>query len=115
MSSERSKGSRSMNSKKEIGAERVSQNGYTYVKVGEGQWRLKHHIIAEHTLGRPLRADERVYFKDGDKTNLKAYNIAIMPKGSGSLRKRRAVLESKIEELQAELTDVNRALKLIEK
>ena|SRR5438105_1198768 len=60
----------------ELGTENVSQNGYTYVKTEDG-WKLKHHIIAEKKIKRPLEKNERAFFKDGDKTNFKPSNIEI--------------------------------------
>lgn len=97
-----------------IGATRISQNGYSYTKVkddGERQWRLTHHVRAEKTLGRPIDSSvERVIFIDGDRTNLKYDNIKVVTKGQGSLTKRRAELEERIRELQAQLDDVNQKL-----
>lgn len=100
----------------EIGATRVSQNGYHYTKVadadgnGKPGWRLTHHLIAEKKLGRRLRESERVSFQDGKKTNLKANNIVVTEKGRSSIRRRKAYLEARIEELQAELDDINAEL-----
>ena len=93
----------------ELGAERVSQNGYTYIKTEDG-WMLKHHVIAEKKLGRKIRADERVRFVDGKKSNLDPKNVEIVTRASGSLRRRKAALEVRIEELQAELREVNHSL-----
>lgn len=61
----------------ELGSEKVSQNGYTYVKTPTG-WRLKHHIIAEETIGRPLRGDERVLFDDHKKDNFDPNNLTVV-------------------------------------
>jgi len=37
-------------------------NGFIKVKVAEPDvWRLKHHLVAEEMLGRPLREGERVH------------------------------------------------------
>lgn len=99
----------------EIGTHRVAQNGYHYDKVanrGDGKpgWRLSHHIVAEQKLGRPLGQNERVSFKDGNKDNLLPSNIVVSEKGRSSLRHRKAVLEQRIEELQAELKIINKEL-----
>jgi hypothetical protein len=92
------------------GATRVSQNGYHYTKTG-GKWRLTHHIVAEQILGRPLREDERVSFKDPkQRLNLEPSNIVISEKGQGSIRRRKAQLEVRIAELQAELDEINKEL-----
>lgn len=96
----------------EPGATTVSQNGYHYTKVedkgnGKPGWRLTHHLKAEEKLGRPLRNDERVSFKNGNKRDLSLKNIEVKEKGQGSLRRRKAAIEARIEELQAELDSIN--------
>jgi len=97
-----------------IGAKRISQNGYSYTKVkmeGANQWRLTHHVRMEEKLGRPIDTSvERVVFIDGDRSNLRFDNLKIVPKGQGPLTKRRADLEDRIRELQAQLADVNAKL-----
>ena len=86
----------------EEGATNVSANGYHYTKV-DGKFRLTHHLLAEQALGRPLNTQtEMARFKDGDKTNLKLENIEVIPKNKVSIRKRLAVVEARLEELQAE-------------
>lgn len=63
------------------GTEKVSKNGYTYVKLPNGRWRLKHHIIAEAILGRSLREGERVYFRDMNRKNFRKTNIVVRKQG----------------------------------
>jgi hypothetical protein len=89
-----------------VGDTRVAPNGYHYTKTTEG-WRLTHHIIAEQELGRSLAEDERTKFVDGNRRNLAPSNIKVIKKGKASLRRRKATLEARIEELQAELDYVN--------
>jgi uncharacterized membrane protein len=60
----------------EVGSETIAQNGYTWVRV-EGGWKYKHVLIAEEKLGRPLEADERVSFKDHNRTNFDPNNIVV--------------------------------------
>lgn len=93
----------------EVGDTYVSANGYHYTRAKSG-YRLTHHLLAEEILGRELRSNEMVRFKDKDKTNLKKSNIQIIEKGSASLRRRRAVLEARIDELKAELEEINREI-----
>jgi hypothetical protein len=88
----------------------VSPNGYHYTRV-KGTWRLTHHIVAEGFLGRKLRDGERVRFKTSNRMNLSPSNIEVVEKGKGSLRRRKAALEARIEELQAQLADINDQLK----
>ena len=93
-----------------LGDTRTSANGYHYTRCDNG-WRLTHHLVAEEKiLGRPLRADERVHFRTGDKTNLDPSNIVVVKKGKASLRQKRARLEARIEELTAELEEVVREI-----
>lgn len=89
-----------------VGDERVSQNGYRYVKTPQG-WRLKHQIILEEKLGRPLAENERCRFEDQDRTNLDPDNLSVYLVAQQSKGKRRAYLEMKIEELQSELDRLN--------
>jgi len=99
----------------EVGATRVSQNGYHYTKVekmpdtDKPGWRLTHHIIAEQKLGRPLRQDERVSFK-GKKSDLSPENILVTEKGQGSQRRRLAQLEARRDEIQAEIDAIKAEL-----
>lgn len=92
----------------EIGATRVADNGYHYTKVvddnGNAKWRLTHHITAEKVLGRPLRDDELVKFRD-KKFKRDPYNpegVQVIRKKTSSQRRRIAQIESRIAELQAE-------------
>jgi argininosuccinate lyase len=92
-----------------IGDERISANGYHYTRTESG-WRLTHHIVAEQTLGRPLNDDERVTFKDKKRTNLSPENVVVILQGKTSLRRRKANVEARIEELKAELAYINNEL-----
>jgi hypothetical protein len=82
-----------------IGTETVNANGYTQVKVGNGQWVGKHVVILEKRLGRKLRPGERAIFKDGDKTNFADENIEL-----AEAQNARSI-EAKIAKLQAEIED----------
>jgi len=91
------------------GDTRVSANGYHYTRQN-GKWKLTHHIAAEKMLGRPLREDERVHFLTGNKLDMSQDNIKVVKKGKANLRARRARLEIRIQELQAELDEVNKEI-----
>lgn len=88
-----------------VGDTREAPNGYHYTRC-EGGWRLTHHLIAEKTMGRSLEKGERVSFIDGDKTNFKPNNIKVTKIGGSSLQRRKAQLEARIDELKAELHEV---------
>lgn len=91
-----------------LGDERVAKNGYWYTKTETG-WRLTHHITAEGVLGRPLGEGETVRFVDPkfkrDPKNPKG--VKVIKKKTSSLRRRKAVIEDRIAELQAELKYIN--------
>lgn len=91
------------------GDTRVSANGYHYTRTKD-RWRLTHHILAEQSLGRPLREDEGVFFHDGKRENLLPANIGVRDKGRGSLRRRLATVEDRIRELNAEADEIRREL-----
>jgi starvation-inducible outer membrane lipoprotein len=96
----------------ELGAKRISQNGYEYTKVevnGKPQWRLSHHLVAEEILGRPLREDERVSFVNSRK-DLSPDNIRITLRGQTSVSKRLAQIEARISELEAERDELRSQL-----
>ena len=94
----------------DVGDTYTSANGYHYTKTRNDGYRLTHHILAEKVLGRPLKANEMVRFKDGNKTNLTEKNINVIEKGTGSLRRRKAQIEARIQELQAELDEIEREI-----
>jgi hypothetical protein len=94
----------------ESGATRTSQNGYHYTKV-ENDWRLTHHLTAEKKLGRPLNDNEIVKLGGkGKKFPYDESNVEVIIKRTSSLRKRKAQIESRIADLQAELDSVNKAI-----
>lgn len=94
-----------MGTQRPDGYEYVAANGYKYRKV-DGKFILLHHIIAEEALGRPIdKANERVVFKDNDRTNLSPDNIAVVEKVGGrnkrieALLRRRQIIDEELAEL----------------
>jgi hypothetical protein len=89
------------------GEERVAPNGYHYIKTKDG-WRLKHHILAEEALGRPLKDSERVSFKDNDRTNFDPENLQVRKQRNRKadrakfLRNRIHIAQEELAELEAE-------------
>jgi hypothetical protein len=89
-----------------IGYERVAQNGYHYIKCITG-WRLRHHLIAEEALGRPIDSQvEMVCFKDRDRHNFDPDNIIVEAKKGMTKDKKIAYLKDKIAQLQGELEEL---------
>lgn len=58
---------------KPVGSERKDKDGYIRVRVGDGE-RLKHHLVWEKDH-EPLKRNEVIMFKDGDKTNCDISNL----------------------------------------
>lgn len=83
----------------------VAANGYHYIKDAKGDRRLLHHVIAEETIGRALEKGERVYFIDGDRSNLNPDNIEVR-KVARSKTNRIEVLKEKIRMYQEELDEL---------
>jgi hypothetical protein len=88
-----------------IGATYIADNGYHYIKTESG-WRLAHHLVAEGKYRRPVLKGDRVVFKDKDKNNLSPNNIVIVKKTTRSTARRAAQLRARIQELQAQLEEL---------
>ena len=95
-----------------VGDERVSQNGYLYVKTEDG-WKLAHRLMAEkEILGRPLNSNERVTFINGNRLDVRVDNLKVSTVRTDidAMRKQRDNLIIKIEELQGQLADLEEAI-----
>lgn len=77
------KGSKPAN-RREIGEERTSEEGYVYLKVGDGRknanWRLKHWVVWEKANGREVPPGHIVHFRDRDKLNFDPDNLELVAK-----------------------------------
>ena len=78
------KGQKPHNTRKE-GEESKSKDGYTYVKVADNDWRLKHRVVYENLNG-PIPADHIVVFKDNNLTNFDINNLLLISKADNMLR-----------------------------
>lgn len=95
--------------KSENGATRVAPNGYHYTKV-DGKWKLTHRMVAEKKIGRPLRENERIRFKDLDRNNYSdPDNLIVYVTKEKSKAARIAIIQAKIQELEAELKELQDA------
>lgn len=58
----------------------VDKKGYLVIKAGPHRHKRVHILIAEAMLGRPLRPDEDVNHKDGNKLNCEWTNLEVLGK-----------------------------------
>lgn len=91
--------------KSKIGDTRVSANGYHYTRTKTG-WELTHRLVAANKIGRSLSPEERARFIDGDRSNLSPDNIEVYEIRQASKERKRARIEARIEELQAQLEEL---------
>ncbi len=92
--------------KSKPGDTRVAANGYHYTRTARG-WELTHRLTAERQIGRPLEYDERVRFIDGDRSNFDdPDNLDVHRIRQASTAKRKARIEARIDELQAQLNEL---------
>lgn len=78
------KGSKPHNTRKE-GEESKSTDGYTYVKIADNDWRLKHRVVWEKING-PIPANHIVVFKDNNQENFDINNLELITKSENMLR-----------------------------
>jgi len=78
------KGQKPHNTRKE-GEESKSTDGYTYVKIADNDWRLKHRVIWEKING-PIPDNHIVVFKDNNLTNFDINNLQLITKADNMLR-----------------------------
>ena len=94
--------------KSKTGDTRTAANGYHYTRTKSG-WVLTHRITAEQKLGRSLAYDERVRYVDGDRSNFNdPDNLNVYKVREASAAKRKARIEARIDELQAQLLELER-------
>ena len=55
-------------------------SGYVLVKLSDGGWKSQHRHVMEQHLGRPLRADENVHHKNGDRADNRLANLELWSK-----------------------------------
>jgi hypothetical protein len=103
-----------------VGTVRPTKNGYWRVKLPNGKWQLQHIAIAEELLGRPLRENERVFFRNGIKKDPTANDIEVRlgtreSRTARSRRRRNLInhiekLRSQLQEAEAELAAINTSI-----
>lgn len=70
---------------KKVGAERIDHEGYTYVKLADADWVLKHRHIWEQVNG-PVPANHVVIFKDNNMYNFDIKNLQMISQKENMLR-----------------------------
>lgn len=78
------KGNKPHNTRKE-GEESKSKDGYTYVKIADNDWRLKHRVVWEQANG-PIPDDYIVVFKDNNLLNFDINNLELISRVDNMLR-----------------------------
>jgi len=70
---------------RETGAERIDEDGYTVVKVGNRNWQFKHRMLWEAANG-PIPDGYSLWFKDGNRQNITLDNLELIPFSERVLR-----------------------------
>jgi len=78
------KGNKPTNTKKK-GDERKDVDGYTYVKIADKNWQLKHRLLWESVNG-PIPAESIIIFKDKNIENFDIDNLQMISKVDNMLR-----------------------------
>lgn len=94
---------------KPVGSERVNVYGYVEIKTAEPNiWELKHRVIWQQANG-PLSSEDLIIFLDGDSTNCKLDNLALIDK-SINARLNQSHLRSKYPEVTKVAVTLGRVL-----
>jgi hypothetical protein len=70
---------------KKVGAIRIDHEGYTYVKIADSDWRLKHRVVYENVNG-PVPDGHVVIFKDNNMHNFDINNLQMISQKENMLR-----------------------------
>lgn len=60
--------------------------GYVRVRLFDGRILLEHRYVMEKALGRPLKSDEYVHHRDGNKHNNDPSNLALTTRRAHGLK-----------------------------
>lgn len=69
----------------EVGTSRLTAEGYTLVKIGKNNWKLKQQVVWEKHNGKPPKG-MNVSFKDGDRTNCDIDNLHLVSRQDQMLK-----------------------------
>jgi hypothetical protein len=70
---------------KKVGSIRIDYEGYTYVKIADSDWRLKHRVVYENVNG-PIPDNHVVIFKDNNMHNFDINNLQLISQADNMLR-----------------------------
>ena len=109
------KGGTSWN-KKPVGSERISKDGYIYIKTAEpNKYELKHRVIFEKEFGK-IPKGMLVQFKDGNRKNINPKNLYLISRSDQVTQNKfgGSKLTFKERKTVKLITSINKKLKTIE-
>lgn len=56
---------------------KTTRRGYVIVRDDDGDWASEHRVVVEQHLGRKLRTEEKIKWRDGDRTNNNIDNLEV--------------------------------------
>jgi hypothetical protein len=93
----------------------LDNNGYVRVRVkgAPGGNVMKHRLVMEQVLGRPLKSNEKIKRKNGDKLDNNPGNLYVVVNGAVDPHRVEAKLHTERRRLMKRVEEIDRELKLL--